>query len=222
MKTIGDRKIFETLAEIVDPAHTAVLVIDQQNDFTHPDGYYAKGLGLDLAMTQGITAPINELTAAARKVGVPVFFSRFVIQPGFVSDSRLWLGIHAAAGLKSLDQEAFYTIQGTWGADLLDEIVTTDEDTVFEKFRASAFHGTALDTMLKARGVESLIIAGQVAEGCVENTIRHARDYDYHTVLAKDAIGSVRREKYEMIINNWSARAQCPTVAELGAIWSGS
>lgn len=219
MLELGARSTFQTLAETADPAHTAVLVIDQQNDFTHPDGYYAKTLGLDLSMLQGITGPINDLTAAARKAGIPVFFSQFMIAPGFVSDSRAWLGIHAGAGLKDVDQPEFYTVEGTWGAELYGEVNVEPGDHVFKKYRSSAFQGTHLDLLLKARGIETIVLAGQVAEGCVENTIRQGRDMDYFTVLAHDAIGSVRPERQEMIINNWKARSHCPAVSELIDLW---
>jgi ureidoacrylate peracid hydrolase len=221
MLSIGDRETYNSLEEIVDPSHTAVLVIDQQADFTDEDGYYSKVLKRDVSPLQAITKPINTLTAAARKCGVPVIFTRFVIAPGFASDSNLWLAIHAAAGLKSLDQP-FYSVEGTEGAQFADGLVVETGDTIINKYRASAFHGTALDGLLRERGIESLVIVGQVGEGCVESSVRHARDLDYWTVLASDAIGTMQPSLYELILKNWKARGHCPTVKEIIAIWSSS
>jgi ureidoacrylate peracid hydrolase len=219
MLTVGDRATYSGLAEVVEPRRTAVLVIDQQKDFTDPDGYYSEVLKRDVSALQTITTSINALTAAARHYDVPVIFTRFVIAPHFASDSKLWLCTHAAAGLKRLDQR-FYTIEGTRGADLADGIVVEMTDLVISKYRASAFHGTSLDALLRARNIETLVIAGQVGEGCVESTVRHARDLDYWTVLVPDAIGTLQPALYEPMLNNWKKRAHCPTVNELIDIWT--
>jgi nicotinamidase-related amidase len=219
MLSIGNRTTYSTLEEILDPRHSAVLVIDQQKDFTDPDGYYARGLKRDTTPLRALTEPINALTAAARKCGVPVIFTQFVIGEGFRSDSSLWLAMHAAAGLKSLDQQ-FYTMENTPGAAFADGLVVEQGDTVVRKYRASAFHGTSLDVQLRARGVTTLVITGQVGEGCVETTVRQARDMDYWTVLVPDAIGTLQPDLYDGILSNWKRRTHCPTVKEILAVWS--
>lgn len=219
MLTIDDRQFYNCLEEVIEPSHTAVLVIDQQNDFCHERGHYAAKMGLDVSMTRGITDQINQLTAAARAHGAMVVFTQFVIAKGFSSDSPLWLSIHANAGLKSLNQAEFYSIEGTWGAQLYDRMEVVEGDHVIKKYRSSAFHKTTLDSLLREHGIESLVIAGQVTEGCVENTIRAARDFDYYTVLAKDAIGSVSRERHDRVMSGWLARTYCPETAEVIATW---
>jgi nicotinamidase-related amidase len=221
MQTIGDREFYDSLEEVIAPSHTAVLVIDQQNDFCHERGYYAENMGLDVSMTRGINEQINQLTAAARSHGVMVIFTQFVIAKGFSSDSPMWLGIHVGAGLKSLDQEKFYTIEGTWGAELYEGMDVADDDQVIKKFRGSAFRSTSLDSLLQENAIESLIITGQVTEGCVESTIRAARDADYYTVLAKDAIGSVSRERHDRIMSGWLTRTYCPDTSDIIDLWAG-
>lgn len=222
MKTIGNRSFYDRLEELVEPTRAAVLVIDQQNDFCHQDGYYARDLGLDVSMTRQITGPINRLTAAARDRGAMVVVTQFLIKEGFVSDSPPWLAMHAAAGLKSLDQDRFYTIEGTWGAALYEELSVDPDDHVVKKYRSSAFRGTDLESLLRDKGIESLIVTGQVTEGCVENTIRAARDRDFYTVLAKDAIGSTSLERHERVMSGWLARAHCPDSAEIIDIWNAA
>lgn len=219
MKSIGNRKYFDTLEEVANPAHTAVLVIDQQNDFCHEDGFYAQNLGLDVSMGRAINEPINRLTTAARQHRIPVIFTQFMIKKGFVSDSSLWLSIHANAGLKNLDQEKFYTVEGTWGVELYEAMERRPDDIVIPKFRSSAFLHTPLEAFLHAQGVTSLIITGQVTEGCVENTIRHARDLDFYTILAKDAIASTSMERHNRIMANWLARSYCPDASDLITLW---
>jgi nicotinamidase-related amidase len=172
-------------------------------------------------MTRALTAPINELTAAARAKGAMVIFTQFVIGRGFTTDSPMWLGMHANAGLKSLDQERFYTVEGSWGAQLCEDVIVAPTDHIIKKYRSSAFKDTALEFLLKQRGIKTLIIAGQVTEGCVENTIRASRDADYYTVLAKDAIGSTSKERHDRVMAGWLGRTPCPTTAEIVAVWSG-
>ncbi|MCB1624802.1 MAG: cysteine hydrolase [Pseudomonadales bacterium] len=220
MKTIGDRAFYSTLEEVIDPAHTAVLVIDQQNDFCHSRGYYAEVMKLDVSMTQGMNDRINQLTRAARSHGVMVIFTQFVIAKGFASDSPMWLALHAGAGLKSLDQERFYTIEGTWGAELYEKMEVEADDHVIKKLRGSAFVKTPLDDLLQKHGIETLIIAGQVTEGCVESTIRAARDADYFTVLAKDVIGSTSKERHDRTMSGWLNRTYCPETTEIIDVWA--
>lgn len=219
MKHLGARSFYDKLEEIIKPTHTAVLVIDQQNDFCHEKGYYAQELGLDVSRTRAAKEPINKLTAAARASGAMVVFTQFVIAPGFTSDSPPWLATHVNVGLKSLDQERFYTIEDTWGAALYEGIEVEPSDTIIKKYRASAFRNTKLHSLLDDRGIESLIITGQVTEGCVENTIRDARDRDFYTVLAKDAIRSTSQERHDRVMAGWLARAHCPETDEIISIW---
>ncbi|MBK6596627.1 MAG: hypothetical protein IPG25_01435 [Proteobacteria bacterium] len=98
MKTIGDREFYSTLEEVIDPAHTAVLVIDQQNDFCHPRGYYAEVMKLDVSMTQGMNDRINQLTRAARSPRCDGDLYAVLHREGFTSDSPVWLALHARRG----------------------------------------------------------------------------------------------------------------------------
>src|SRR5690625_1197211 len=109
MINIDGREFYTTNEEMFDPKHTALIVIDMQNDFTHKDGYYAS-LGLDLSMVNAIVPNIQKLLETARKNNVMVFHTKFTIAKNFVSDSPLWLQTHHRAGLKSLDQEKFFTL----------------------------------------------------------------------------------------------------------------
>lgn len=220
MKTIGDRSFYDSLEELIKPSHTAVLVIDQQNDFCHEKGFYAEVLNLDVSMTRASNEPINQLTAAARAQGAMVIFTQFLIKEGFTSDSAPWLALHSGAGMKELDQERFYTIEGTWGAELYEEMDVKPDDHIIKKYRSSAFRKTSLESLLIEHGIKTLIITGQVTEGCVENTIRAARDNDFYSVLAKDAIGSTSMERHDRVMAGWLARTFCPDTADIIDIWS--
>lgn len=220
MKWIDDRSYYDSLEEMAEPGKVALLVIDQQNDFTHDDGYYAR-YGLDVSMVQAITDPINRLTAAARTAGVPVIFSQNVIKQGFVSDSPVWLAAHANMGLERLDQDDFYTLEDTWGAEIYEDVVVADDDVILPKLRSTVFHNTPLEALLRAKGMETLVITGQVTEGCVDNTIRGARDRDFYTPLVPDAVASTSRERHDRVLGIWTGRIPTPSTDELVQLWAG-
>lgn len=219
MKWIDNRGYFDTLEEMVDPGRAALLVIDQQNDFTHPDGYYAR-FGLDLSMLQDMNPNINSLAKAARAAGVMVIWSQNIIKKGFVSDSPVWLATHAKMGLTGLDQTDFYTMEDTWGAEIYEECDVDENDIVIPKLRSTVFHDTPLEALLRAHGKETLVIIGQVTEGCVDNTIRGARDRDFYTPLVADAVGSTNRERHDRAMATWTGRIPTPSTEELLAVWN--
>lgn len=218
MKYIGDRSYYDTWQEMCTPGRVALLVIDQQNDFTHDNGYYARQ-GWDVSMLQAITPNINQLAAAARSAGVPVYWSQNHIKQGFVSDAPVWLATHARTGLTSLDQEDFFTMEGTWGAGIYEECVVEPSDTVLPKLRSTVFHNTPLESLLRATGIETLVVAGQVTEGCIDNTIRGARDRDFYTTLVLDAVGSISQERHERALKTWVGRIPSPETVEIAEFW---
>lgn len=220
MQTIGNRSFYTTYEEMFDKKHTALLVIDMQNDYTHPDGYYGRR-GIDLSMIRETIKPIRKLLDCARRNNVLVIYSQHTILPGFASDSPLWLQIHANAGLTSLDQTDFFTLDGSWGQQIIDELKPEPGDIVLKKMRANFFVGTSLDTILRSHGIESVAVTGQVTQGCVENTVRMARDLDYYTAMVIDCVASTKKQFHDNTVANLGARMPMPTSDELCAIWEG-
>lgn len=218
MRTVGNRTYYDTLDEMVAPRHSALLVVDMQNDFTHPDGYYARR-GFDLTMIRSMVPRLGNVLQIARQAGVMVLYSMHTILPGYLSDSPLWLSIHAAAGLERLDQEDFYALDGTWGQQIVEELVPREGDIVLKKFRSNVFVGTGLDTLLRSNGIQTLIVTGQVTQGCVENTVRMARDLDYYGILVRDCVASTRLQNHEATLTNLTGRLPLPTAEELVAVW---
>lgn len=218
MRWIDHRSYYDTWEEMSEPGRAVLLIIDQQNDFTHPEGYYARW-GLDVSMMQEITPNLNRLAAAARTAGVPVYWSQNVIKQGFVSDAPVWLATHAKLGLESLEQKDFFTMEGTWGAEIYSECEVADGDVVLPKMRSTVFHNTPLEALLRAHGIETVVVAGQVTEGCVDNTIRGARDRDFYAVLVPDAVGSTSAERHERALQTWVGRIPSPTTDDLCRYW---
>lgn len=157
---------------------TAVVVIDVQNDYCHPDGVFARA-GLRVPDLDGLVTRINTLVAAARSGGHPVIWVRMEwdedSQVGLLAERSPFL---ATEGLRT----------GTWGAGPVGGLDHRTEDTVVRKRRFSAFHESRLDDVLAALNAGTLVVAGVRTDFCVESTVRDAFFRDLRVVVADDAV----------------------------------
>lgn len=181
-----------TLPEKINPAHTALLVIDMQNDFCHPDGAVAQE-GFDLSMTHAMLPALQRLVAAARAAGTAVVHIRVVADVWTRADA--WLEQKQAQGF--LPKCA----RGTWGAEFWGIEPAADERVV-DKFRYSAFVGTELDFILNNRGIRCLIHTGVATNVCVETTLRDAFMHNFYVVLVSDATAAPTAAEHEATVHN--------------------
>ena len=155
---------------VVLPAEaTALVVVDMQNDFAHPDGAL---YGDD---TRRAIPVIAELAERARSATVPVFFTQDWHEPDD-PEFALW-GEHARAD--------------SWGARIVDELAPHPGDQRVRKLRYDAFYGTSLDHRLRLRGVHHLVIVGTVANICVLHTAGSAALRFYDVVLVEDGVAAL-------------------------------
>jgi len=174
----------------IDVNKMALLVIDMQNDLIkvkeEPFNAVTK-----MAQSKGIIANTAKVVAAARRVGIPVIFIGHVHRKdnadvvATVTDLML-------QGLAPPAREAM--VEGTPGAQIVDELKPIAGDHVIWKRRSSAFYNTDLELMLRSRGVDTLIIAGVVTNGCVANTVRSARERDFNVIVLSDCIATMMPE----------------------------
>lgn len=167
-----------SFADDVDPAHTALLVVDLQNDFCHPDGGWAR-IAQDASLPQTV-ARLGELLPAARRAGVPVIYLRSVYNDWSVSPliAERWetLGIGPVCW------------EGSWGSQFY-ELPPTPDDRITSKFRASGFLETDLELTLRARETRTLLLAGMGVWGGVYETAYDGLARDHAVVLVEDGIG---------------------------------
>ena len=168
--------------EWIAPARTALLLIDMQVDFGAPDGAMGR-MGLSMTAPAAAMAQAERLAAAGRAAGVaPVFIG---LQTRADTDSRAWKERMRRRG-GNADSQSGVCREGTHGADFIGP-VPRDGDLVIAKLRYSGFYGTPLDTVLKARGIDTLIACGLTTECCVDCTVRDAFHLDYHVFIPADA-----------------------------------
>jgi len=170
-----------TPAARLDPRHTAVLVIDMQNDFCAPGGFLESGAGLSAAPCRAVVGPINDLVAHARKAGVSVFWVR-----ADYSWDKVTPGMRAKALTRG---GKMFACAGTWGAEFY-EVAPAPGEPVFDKTCFSAFMGTGLDREFRARGIRTVVLCGVQTNVCVDTSARDAASLGFYIAIASDCVGS--------------------------------
>lgn len=213
MKTIHNVSVRDSLEELVDPKATALVVIDVQNDFCHPDGHFAR-YKKDLSSIQAMLPKLVSFVNAAQDLGIWTVFVQQQTMPGGKSDSPAWLRFKCRDG-KSPE----YTLKGSWGAALVDGLAPRGNDIAVEKYRPDAFVHTNLDQMLRANGIESVVMLGTTTEGCVESSVRGASYHDYYVVVVSDLVGSPNPALHDGSMRLFQARYPLATSDEILAAW---
>ena len=183
-----NRRILRTLDEKVRPEHTALLVVDVQNDFCHSDGAYVKR-GNDVSLIQAMVPRLQGTIEAAREQGVPVIFLRIVQSPATNSDA--W------EALESDDEGPRLVLEGTWGAEFFDPIKPLPGEREIVKHRHSGFNRTPLDLLLRSQGIKTVVLGGVASNVCVEATAREAADNDYYVVFLEDGSASAKQSLHD-------------------------
>jgi len=165
---------------------TALLLIDLQKEVLDPKGTLNEDLPGFLPRLLDAT---RELVSWARQCQVPVIWVRMAFRPGYVDASRSIRGsAMARTGL---------LLEGSWGAEIVDDVGRRDDDIVITKKRTSSFFRTDLDFVLRGLGVERLVIGGTSTHWAVESTVRDAEALDYEVIVVSDATGSRQAEFHE-------------------------
>jgi ureidoacrylate peracid hydrolase len=187
----------------IDTTHTAVLVIDMQNDFGAKGGMFDRA-GIDISMIQRAVAPTARVLTAARQVGIPVVYLKMAFRPDLSdagpTDAPNWikhLPLAAGKNVPAPDGTASrILIRDTWNTDILPELAPLEGDIILYKHRFSGFYDTDLDAVLKRCGAKYLLVTGCTTSICVESTIRDAMFRDYSCVLFADCTGEPLGEDF--------------------------
>jgi ureidoacrylate peracid hydrolase len=194
----------------VNPKRTALVVIDVQNDFCHPDGWAGKA-GMDVSSMPALIERIEHLIDEARAAGVHVVFVKLVGDES--TDSAAWLGDDGQRG----------TIcrKDTWGAEFMHRAPLAGEP-VIPKTRYGAFHNTDLDTILKGWGASEVVFAGVSTNVCVESSLREAFMRDYHVTIVSDCVAAYRKESHDATLATIGRNfGRVVASAEAIAAWQG-
>jgi nicotinamidase-related amidase len=220
MLHVDGKGVYTELAELVDPAHTALLLVDMQRDFIDPDGLFGE-LGVDLTMYDEARPRLAALLEAARQSGALVIHIKNTALPDRMSDSpaqiRFNLRMHENA--RRNGPPLRYTVPGTPGHEFVAEFRPIDGELVVDKYRSSAFWGTNLELLLRSNGVETVVIGGCTTEGCVESTARDAMFNDHYVVIASDCVASDDPTQHDASMLLMRHRFDLATATEIAGVW---
>lgn len=187
---------------------SALLIVDLQNDFLHPDGAYARG-GASSVDIAALPARIEPLTDAFRKNGGLVAATLFTLVPGRGGEPII--SPHLKALRPFLRKGDF--MPGSWGQQLVDELAPAD--ATVEKIAYSAFYMTRLEWVLRKCGIEHLYVCGIVTNGGVASTVRDAHVREFHCTVLADGCAAFSPQIHAAAIEGLKPVADIATIAEV-------
>jgi nicotinamidase-related amidase len=209
MIEFAGKQIPNTLAEIVEPSRTALLIWDME---------YA--IGPNAFNYKDMLPKLQGLAVLARNVGARVFYS---VQTGFdiaKEEAGVWVRVRMKRAKTTDPQKLLHEKEDPHDREIITELKPQPQDIVFQKRRPDGFVGTDLDLMLRSNGIKTLLIGGVATEGGVEGTARSARNLGYDVVVLKDCVGSRNREAHDMALKLMEqAFFEVATAADITAIW---
>ena len=189
----GTGKILKAAPEAIQlaPEQTALIVIDMQNAYTSKGGYLDLA-GFDVSTTQPVVENIKKAVAVAHAAGIQVIYFKNgwdeqYVEAGGVNSPNF----HKSNALKTMrkqpELQGKLLAKGGWDFELIDELQPLAQDIVIEKPRYSGFFNTALDSMLRSKGIRNLVFVGIATNVCVESTLRDGFFLEYFGVALDDA-----------------------------------
>ncbi len=194
------------------PETTALLIVDLQNDFLHPEGAYGRA-GQTAPAIAALPARVKPVADAIRAAGGWVISTQFTLVPGRGGEPMI--APHLARLRPFLAKGDFQP--GAWGHALVDELAPAD--FTIEKVAYSAFYQTRLEWVLRKAGVDTLIVCGIVTNGGVASTLRDAHVRDLHTVLLTDGCAAFSDAAHDNAIATLSTVSDTATCAEAAEFW---
>lgn len=185
-----------SLAEFeLDARSTALLVVDEQNDFCHPDGFFARA-GHDVSPCRAAALASRRLVEQVRPLGMPVIWTKMIAAEApelKLPPLRFRVPLESDEFVEGVGGTLLFA-PGSWGAQLLDELPVDEGDLVVEKPTYDALFETGLEVELRRRGVDTLAVAGVTTHCCVDATVRAAFVRGFNVLVLSDCVATFAGE----------------------------
>ncbi len=202
------------MAEIGDPKRLALIVVDLQNDFLHPDGAYGRA-GQSAPAIAALPNRIKPVANAVRQSGGIIISTQFTLVPD--RDGEPMIAGHLKKLRPFLAKGDF--APASWGQQLVDELQPAHFSV--EKVAYSAFHMTRLEWVLRKNAIETLMFCGIVTNGGVASTVRDAHVREYHPIVLSDGCAAFSTEAHDESIADLATVADMMTSKEAVRLLSG-
>ncbi|WP_225753233.1 cysteine hydrolase family protein [Actinotalea sp. Marseille-Q4924] len=189
-----------------DPDHVALLCIDFQRDFMEAGGF-GESLGNDVSRLRSTIEPTGRVLDLFRRQGWPVIHTREGHRPDLTDlfaakrdrgNPTLRIGEEGPMGR--------LLVRGSAGHGIVPELAPVEGEVVLDKPGKGSFYATDLETILRARGITSLVVTGVTTEVCVQSTVREANDRGFESLILADCTGSYFPEFHQSALAMFSAQ----------------
>jgi nicotinamidase-related amidase len=209
MRAYG-KEIPTTLQTLVKPEHTALLIVDVQNDYWHEE---------DNKLFPDFLRRLRNTIEAAKETGVFLVYIQDTLLPGRKSDSAAWIRHYmASSALENPELVPEQAVEGTWGHQFVKDIAPDATSLVVKKFRSSGFVGTPLDLLLRSNNIKTCVITGVMTYGCVESTCRDASN-EYFVVVLRDCVAAPKKDLHDACLKIMDYRYDTADSEEVIRIW---
>lgn len=171
---------------------TALLVVDVQNDFCHPNGALARA-GKDVSHIQRMIPRLLDFIQEARRAGLPIIYLK--------TENDSWTRHRALVSQQLASRRETPCPAGSWGAEFY-RVAPARDERVIVKRRYSGFVNTDLDLILRARGIRTLIMTGVASNVCVESTARDGFMRGYSIVFLSDCTAATDPDEHRAALRN--------------------
>jgi nicotinamidase-related amidase len=170
----------------LDPEKTALLVMDVQND--------QFGMLENAGQAGGFLDNVRQVLDGARAAGILVVYVVARFRPGHPEASP-------RNRFNTYNRAQGRLVEGSHGAEIRPEVAPLSDEIIVTKRRINAFFGTDLDGVLRANGIESIVLTGIATRGVILSSTRHAGDADYDTVILRDCVGDPDPELHDVLMD---------------------
>ena len=203
------------MSETLAPERTALLIVDLQNDFLHPQGAYGRA-GQTAPEISALPDRVKPVADALRDRGGWIVSTQFTLVPAkggepLISDHLRRLRPFLAKGDFAPE---------SWGHRLVDELQPAD--LTVEKVAYSAFYMSRLEWVLRRAGIDTLVVCGIVTNGGVASTLRDAHVRDFHAILLSDGCAAFRPSVHDTAVADLATVARVMTCAEAAELIRGA
>lgn len=199
------------MADLGDPSRLALVIVDLQNDFLHPDGAYGRA-GKSEPAIAALKDRVTPVANAVRDAGGIVISTQFTLVPG--RDSEPMIADHLRKLRPFLTTGDF--APGSWGQQLIDELQPAH--FFVEKVAYSAFYMTRLEWVLRKNDIDTVMFCGIVTNGGVASTVRAAHVREFHTMVLSDGCAAFHEKAHDAAISDLSTISTIMTCSEAVAL----
>lgn len=208
--------MLEDFAAVVEPRHTALLVLDMQNDFCAPGGKVFDPMEPQASAIRSVIEPLKRLVELSRQFGLlRIFVQTTHLQEG-VDESPAYVSSLKKKGFQLGDEPN--VVVGSWGHRIIDNLAVASDDIVIQKYTYDAFHCSLLDSVLRNYEIRTVLLCGAATYGVVLTTARTAACRGYYVHVVGDSVAGYSEELHHAALT--LMRHELVATEDLVQAWS--